>query len=106
MEEFYKRLWDAQNPLSPGEALRQAQLTVLHHPQLVIARAQKLRAELVQRGAPAEGLELRGIRKVLARLPEGGRVDEQRRAPTQWWAGFVLSGDGTGPDRKPGNRKE
>ena len=29
MREFYKRLWDARNPLSRAEALRQAQLWML-----------------------------------------------------------------------------
>jgi len=31
MTEFYKRLWDKEHPLGKLEALRQAQLEMLHH---------------------------------------------------------------------------
>jgi CHAT domain-containing protein len=91
MEEFYKNLWDRK--LSRAEALRQAQLFVLKHPEKVQQRAAELRPELTKRGVSEEWL--RGPKgRLAADLPEGGKVEEgQRRSPPAWWAGFILSGD-------------
>jgi CHAT domain-containing protein len=82
MEEFYTNLW--QKKLSKLEALRQAQLTVLHHPEKVEQRARELKAFL-GRGPGQEAGE----------LPDGGRVEpgKPRRSPPAWWAAFILSGD-------------
>jgi tetratricopeptide (TPR) repeat protein/CHAT domain-containing protein len=94
MEQFYGRLWDAKSPLSPAEALRQAQLAVWRDPGLVEKRLKELRAEVVKRGLSAAELESRGFGRELKALPGGGRVENLRRSPALWWAGFALSGDG------------
>jgi CHAT domain-containing protein len=87
VEEFYANLW--QKKLNRAEALRQAQLTVLRHPERVLAR----RAELVKRGVSEEALAARGLGKAVD-VPDGGKVEEgQRRSPPAWWAAFLLSGD-------------
>jgi CHAT domain-containing protein len=46
MEEFYQNLW--QKKLPKLEVLRQAQLTVLHHPERVTRCSQELRSLLVK----------------------------------------------------------
>ena len=79
MEEFYTNLW--QKKLSRLEALRQAQLTLLNHPERVTDRQRELQAELPQRGLGTQQL----------RLPKGGKV--QNRSHPAWWAAFVLSGE-------------
>jgi CHAT domain-containing protein len=65
------------------EALRQAQLTVLNDPGLVIAR----RAELAKRG----------IGDQAEKLPKGGPIAASSAGATRsdpaLWAAFVLSGD-------------
>jgi CHAT domain-containing protein/Tfp pilus assembly protein PilF len=94
MEEFYRRLWYAKNPLGPAEALRQAQLALWRDPALVEKRLQELRAELLKRGLSEAELEARGFGRELKALPGGGRVEGLRRSPALWWAGFALSGDG------------
>ncbi len=71
MQLFYKNLW--QKDLPPIEALRQAQLAIYHHPELIDNPG-------ANRGP---GLSMTG------RLPSGGRT-----APTKQWAAFVLSGVG------------
>jgi CHAT domain-containing protein len=81
MEEFYANLWKKKLPKL--EALRQAQLTVLAHPEAVTERAKQLNAELAKRGLKLD--------KPVA-LPNGGVI--QQRSHPAWWAGFVLSGDG------------
>jgi CHAT domain-containing protein len=92
MEEFYKRLWDKDQPLPPAQALRQAQLTVLHHPERVFQKYEELRADLVNRGVPETELQVRGFGKELRDLPDKGRIEERGRSPARWWAAFVLSG--------------
>jgi CHAT domain-containing protein len=80
MEEFYTNLW--QRKLSRLEALRQAQLTVLRHPERVAERRKELAAELAARAIKT------GKARV---LPDGGRVEG--RSHPALWAAFVLSGD-------------
>jgi CHAT domain-containing protein len=92
MEQFYARLWGKQKP-SPTEALRQAQLFVLNHPDAVLKRAGELRAELVKRGISEPVLEARGFHKKALTLPPGGKDRTPPRSPPAWWAAFVLSGD-------------
>jgi hypothetical protein len=53
MEEFYTRLLDKDKPLSKLEALRQAQLFVLKHPEKVIERRKELEKALEAEGRPA-----------------------------------------------------
>src|SRR5206468_3947509 len=91
MQEFCTNLW--QKKLSRLEALRQAQLTVLHRPDLVQARGEALLAWARKRGLDVE--ELRGPKGRLATtLPDDGKVAKaQRRSPAAWWAAFVLSGE-------------
>jgi CHAT domain-containing protein len=72
MEEFYKNLWVRNLP--KAEALRQAQLLVLRHPERLAA----LRL--------ARGLEA----GVTGRLPAANAPHDR----TRLWAAFVLSGDG------------
>jgi CHAT domain-containing protein len=85
MEQFYSRLWGKQK-LSKVEALRQAQLFVLHNPKAVLARAEELRKQV---GAVAT---LRGVGRKAVLLPTGSTRSAARSHPA-WWAAFVLSGD-------------
>ncbi len=80
MEEFFSNLW--QKKLTRLEALRQAQLTVLNHPEQVAERKKEMRVELAKHGQDLQSFE----------LPDGGKV--QNRSHPAWWAAFVLSGDG------------
>jgi tetratricopeptide (TPR) repeat protein/CHAT domain-containing protein len=93
MEEFYVNLW--QKKLPKLEALRQAQLTVLRHPERVEQRSRELRDVLVKRGVSEAQLAQRGLGQQPVALPEGGRIEPgtPRRSPPAWWAAFVLSGD-------------
>jgi CHAT domain-containing protein len=93
MEEFYANLW--QKKLSKLEALRQAQLTVLRHPERVTQRGKQLRQELAKRGVPEEALAQRGFGKVPVDLPVSGKSapTTPARSSPAWWAAFVLSGD-------------
>jgi CHAT domain-containing protein len=93
VEEFYTNLW--QKKLPKLEALRQAQLTVLRHPERVDKRRSELREVLVKRGLAEEELAQRGLGKVPVALPDAGRIapNTPRRSPPAWWAAFVLSGD-------------
>jgi tetratricopeptide (TPR) repeat protein/CHAT domain-containing protein len=89
MEKFYNYLW-AEKPLSRLEALRQAQLFVLKHPEAVRERARELREAIVKAGrGTAE--ELRGKGKEVG-LAEPG-VPATALSHPAWWAPFVLSGD-------------
>jgi CHAT domain-containing protein/tetratricopeptide (TPR) repeat protein len=89
MEQFYKNLW-ADKPGSRLEALRQAQLYVLRHPEAVRQRARELRAEVVKAGrGTAE--ELRGKGKEVEFAEPG--VPATGLSHPAWWAPFVLSGD-------------
>jgi CHAT domain-containing protein len=89
MEQFYTNLW--QKKLSALQALRQAQLFVLKHPDSVAKRAGELRELLVKRGISEEVLALRGIGKKAGMLPVSGTA-KQTRSPVAWWAPWVLSG--------------
>jgi CHAT domain-containing protein len=71
MQLFYENLW--QKDLPPIEALRQAQLAIYRHP------------ELIDNPGASRGLGL----SMTGKLPSGGRT-----APTKQWAAFVLSGVG------------
>jgi CHAT domain-containing protein len=90
MEQFYRRLWGPKK-ITPEEALRQAQLYVLDHPEAVVDRSRELARDAARRGLALDGL--RGIGAKAVVLPAGGR-GEQRRSPPAWWAGFLLSGGG------------
>jgi tetratricopeptide (TPR) repeat protein/CHAT domain-containing protein len=72
MVEFYSRLWDKNHPLGKLEALRQAQLAMLHHYD---PRA----AKLVDR---SRGLE-----------PDVAPSETSDRLSPKYWAAFQLSGD-------------
>jgi CHAT domain-containing protein len=81
MAIFYDQLWRQHKP--PIEALRNAQLRLYRHPELVgeLAKA---------RGTPDFG-------KLLQRPeagPENGQPARAERAPIEQWAAFVLSGWG------------
>jgi CHAT domain-containing protein len=76
MSLFYHNLW--QKKLSPAEALRQAQLTLYHHP------------ERMGRLARERGPEFEKV----ARLPVASGAASARRSSPRLWAGFVLSGAG------------
>jgi CHAT domain-containing protein len=77
MAKFYHELWI--NKKSPIDALREAQLTIYHHPDLIPDLAG-------ERGAPKlkEAIEM----KSLAKPQAGGRAE------TKLWAAFMLSGAG------------
>jgi CHAT domain-containing protein len=72
MERFYDNLW--QKGMGKGEALRQAQVALLRHPELI-------------RGGDQRDLKLGDARQ----LPQGGAP--QTRTHAALWAAFVLSGD-------------
>jgi CHAT domain-containing protein len=81
IEQFYKNLWEKKLPRL--EALRQAQLTVLNHPEMVEARANELN---------------RGLGKKSEKLPDDAKAPASpsgrpARSDPSLWAGFVLSGD-------------
>jgi CHAT domain-containing protein len=82
MQQFYTNLWSKKMPKL--EALRQAQLTVLNNPGLVVAS----RAELAKH---------RGIDEKPEKLPNGGQAappdTQPARSNPAHWAAFVLSGD-------------
>jgi CHAT domain-containing protein/tetratricopeptide (TPR) repeat protein len=88
MEQFYANLW-SEKPLSRLEALRQAQLYVLRHPEAVRQRARELRAEVVKAGRGSVE-ELRGKGKEVELATE---KEKEERSHPAWWAAFVLSGD-------------
>jgi CHAT domain-containing protein len=74
MALFYHKLWNENKP--PVVALREAQLTVYHHPERV--------ADLAGAKGPAFD---KAVKLPLA--PKPGN-----KAPAKLWAGFVLSGPG------------
>jgi CHAT domain-containing protein len=73
---FYHHLWIEKK--TPLEALRQAQVTLYHHPERI---------------APLARLRGPDFEKT-ARLPPARGAASARRAPARLWAGFVLSGAG------------
>jgi CHAT domain-containing protein len=76
MTKFYHELWVNKKP--PIEALREAQLTIYRHPELIPALAG-------EHGRP----EL--DKAITASVEASARRD---RADTRLWAAFVLSGVG------------
>jgi CHAT domain-containing protein len=86
MEEFYRQLWQKEQP--PVRALHQAQLFVLRNPGQVVQRARQLRQTLVKRGVSEGVLASRGVGKQSVLLPSGGKA----LSPVIWWAPWVLSG--------------
>jgi CHAT domain-containing protein len=80
MALFYHKLWKENKP--PLVALREAQLTLYHHPERIPALAKE------------RGLKLDEV----VALPAGADKDPKARAsgkaPTKLWAAFVLSGAG------------
>ncbi len=78
MERFYHHLWVKKAPRL--EALRQAQLDVMRHPEWVEKRVEAMR------GTPG----LRGIGKS-AEVAVAGK--KGRRSPIAWWGAWQLSGD-------------
>jgi CHAT domain-containing protein len=80
MEEFYKHLL-GEKKTTKLEALRQAQLFVLRHPDLVDARARELKLAGRKRGLAREGMKGPPV------------TSDVGRSHPALWAGFVLSGD-------------
>jgi CHAT domain-containing protein len=77
MTVFYSKLWDEKEPLRPIEALRQAQLTLYRHPELIP--------------------DLAKVRGPGVKLPKEETVQprpKEKTANPKLWAAFVLSGDG------------
>jgi CHAT domain-containing protein/tetratricopeptide (TPR) repeat protein len=89
MEHFYRNLW-ADKPMTRLEALRQAQLFVLKHPEAVRQRARELREALVK-GGRGTAEEVRGKGKEVE-LSEPRPPGSGLSHPA-WWAAIVLSGD-------------
>jgi CHAT domain-containing protein len=79
MALFYHHLWVKGE--APLQALRHAQLALLHHPEAVPLLAK-------ERGSPFD--------KVVKRVEAPVEVSavEKRRSPEKHWAAFVLSGVG------------
>jgi CHAT domain-containing protein len=86
MEEFYTNLWLKKMPKL--EALRQAQITLLNHPERIEVQREKLEAELASRGLSGQVKQLPGGGKRAA--PAG---DVPQRSHPADWAAFVLSGN-------------
>jgi CHAT domain-containing protein len=82
MEQFYQRLW-GEKKVSKLEALRQAQLFVLRHPEAVERRQGELAKQL-------PGAALRGLGKKVELA--GAKAGKAGSHPL-YWAAFVLSGD-------------
>jgi CHAT domain-containing protein len=79
MDEFYTNLW--KKKLSKGEALRQAQLTLLREPE----RLKKRRT--APEPAPADG----AVKRSSVRDKTPAKLGE--RTDPGLWAAFILSGD-------------
>jgi CHAT domain-containing protein len=74
MALFYRNLWEKK--LDAAEALRQAQLTLFRHPEMIQV-AQKRGFDFSERDLPRDAVEV-GVKP--------------RRSPTAQWAAFTLSG--------------
>jgi CHAT domain-containing protein/Tfp pilus assembly protein PilF len=86
MAKFYHEMWVNKKP--PLEALREAQLTIYRHPELIPDLAG-------ERGAPR--LKVAVAKDPSPRLAGGAGeppVNRRRTADTKLWAAFVLSGVG------------
>jgi CHAT domain-containing protein/Tfp pilus assembly protein PilF len=73
---FYHHLWREGQP--PLEALRQAQLTLYHHPERIPVLARERGPDFTK----------------AARLPAASGAASARRSPARLWAGFIMSGVG------------
>ncbi len=78
MRRFYHHLWKEKH--SKAEALREAQLDVLRHPEWVEGLARGMHG--------VKGL--RGLGEAVEVLVSGKRG---RRSPAAWWAAWQISGD-------------
>src|SRR5262249_14374820 len=80
MAKFYHELWVNNRP--PIEAIREAQLTIYYHPELIPDLAG-------ERGAPKlkEAVAAKGSHPVVS-------APGSKHADTKLWAAFVLSGVG------------
>jgi CHAT domain-containing protein len=91
MERFYNGLWSGRLP--PTQALRQAQLHVLRHPEEVQRRAEELDREeqrlALQEGKPPTRSKERSASRVKDVVKGSGGA---ATSPVRWWAAFVLSG--------------
>ncbi len=83
MERFYLHLWGKKR--GKLEALRQAQIDVLRHPQWVEEQGRRLLAS-----AGASVRRARGLGEAVDVVVEGKK---ERRSPPAWWAAWQLSGD-------------
>src|SRR5207244_12891824 len=77
MAKFYHELWVNQKP--PIEALREAQLTIYHHPELIPDLAGERGAPKLKEAVAAKG---------------GASAKRKQGVDTKLWAAFVLSGVG------------
>jgi CHAT domain-containing protein len=91
MERFYNGLWSEHLP--PTQALRQAQLHVLRHPEEVQRRAEDLEREerrlALQEGKQPTQAKDRSVSRVKDVVKGAGGT---ATSPVRWWAAFVLSG--------------
>jgi CHAT domain-containing protein len=81
MTLFYSKLWAEKQPLPPLAALREAQLTIYRHPELI--------PELAKVRGPLLGSRVK--------LPKEEPVQPRPREKTanpRLWAAFVFSGTG------------
>ena len=80
MKLFYHKLWVDKKP--PGQALREAQLALYHHPDRIKKWAQDRGPNFLPKTVP--------------RLVAGQHKlkDSTAKADTRLWAGFVISGAG------------
>jgi CHAT domain-containing protein len=80
MALFYDKLW--RQKLTALEALRQAQLTLYHHPERIAVLAKE------------RGPNFDNVVRLPAAPAQGGKAKSGAQAPTKLWAAFVLSGSG------------
>jgi CHAT domain-containing protein/tetratricopeptide (TPR) repeat protein len=80
MALFYDKMWRQNKP--PFEALREAQLTLYHHPERIGVLAQE------------RGPNFDKVVRLPAAPDKGVKTQPGGKAPTKLWAGFVLSGLG------------